>query len=345
MKKKLLGALLTGAMVVSMFTGCGSNTASDNTSSANETKAETSAEASEETKDTFKPTNNITFNVSSKAGGNSDLITRTMTDICTKEGLADQPFVIVNNTDGGGNIVRINTHDTNDPDHTLLCFSSGDMQSMLDSDIGLTVDDFAPIAIMAADKQLIFGQADGKYTSFEDIKAAIDNGEKINVGGTKSNEKSTFDMFVKEIGAEDSFNYMFYDSSAESITALMGGHIDLCMGSPAAAVTYVESGDIAPVIAFSDMRFSAPLDGAPTMEELGYNVVQSPMWRGVIASDKMSEEAQEYWNSVFEKVTETDAWNDYLNTYLLSPYYQDLESTREIMKQSQEDYLASKDAE
>ncbi len=123
----------------------------------------------------------------------------------------------------------------------------------------------------------------------------------------------------------------------------MGGHIDLCMGSPAAAVTYVDSGDITPVVAFSDTRFNAPLDGAPTMEELGYQVVESPMWRGILAPGTMSEEAQQYWSDTFGKVAGSEAWQKYLDTYLLSPYYQDLESTREIMKQTQADYLASKE--
>lgn len=335
MKKRILGNVLTGIMAAAMLAGCGAGTG---TTQPAATQANDTAAVS-----AFTPTNNITYNVSSKAGGNSDLITRTIADICTKEGLVKKPFVVVNNTDGSGNIIRITTHDTKDPDHTLLCLSSGDMQSMLDSEIGLTIDDFAPIAIMAADKQLIFGQTGGAYTSFDDIKAAIDSGKKLNVGGTKSNEKTVFDMFVEEIGAADKFNYMYYDSSAESVTALMGGHIDLCMGSPAAAVTYVQSGDITPVIAFSDTRFSAPLADAPTMEELGYGVVESPMWRGIVAPGTMSEEAQQYWNDTFAKVAETESWQTYLDTYLLSPYFQDLQSTRDIMKQTQEDYLASKE--
>lgn len=338
MRKSILRVALTGVMVSAMLAGCSSTAAKTETAAAT-AAGETAAKAA------FTPSNNITYNVSSKAGGNSDLITRTIADICTKEGLVEKPFVVVNNTDGSGNIIRITTHDTKDPDHTLLCLSSGDMQSMLDSEIGLTMDDFAPIAIMAADKQVIFGKVGGNITSFDDIKAAIDSGVKLNVGGTKSNEKTVFDMFTEEIGAAASFNYMYYDSSAESITALMGGHIDLCMGSPAAAVTYVESGDITPVIAFSDTRFNAPLDQAPTMEELGYKVVQSPMWRGVIAPDTMSEEAQQYWSETFGKAAETEAWKKYLDTYLLSPYYQDLESSREIMKQTQVDYLASKNKE
>lgn len=289
----------------------------------------------------FVPENSITFNVSSKAGGNSDLLIRTITDICTKEGLVTEAFVVNNNPDGMGNIVRIETHNSIDPDHTLLCFSAGDMQAMLGSDVGLKVDDFAPIATMAADKNLIFARAGGKYTSFEDVKAAIDAGTKINVGGTNSNEYTVFNMFTEELGKSDMFNYMFYDSSAESITALLGDHIDLSMGSPAAAIAYVESGDIVPIVALSDERFAAPLDAAPTMEELGYNVVQSPMWRGIIASDSMSEEAQRFWSETFGKVCQTEAWQEYLGTYLLSPYYNDLESTREIMLQTQADYFAN----
>lgn len=343
MKKKQVALLMAGVLAIAtMMTGCGGSDSSGTAAPA-PAESEASSEGGESeaaSASSFVPENPITFNISSKAGGNSDLIIRTIADICTREGLVKETFVVNNNADGGGNIVRIETHDTDDPDHTLLCFSSGDMQSMLDSDIGLKVDDFAPIATMAADKQLIFAKADGKYTAFEDVMAAVEAGTKINVGGTKSNEKTAFDLFAEEIDKTDMFNYMFYESSSESITALLGDHIDLAMGSPAAAISYVESGDIIPIVALSDERFMAPLDTAPTMEELGYNVVQSPMWRGIIAPGTMSAEAQQYWSEIFEKVTETEAWQEYLNTYLLSPYYNDLETTKEIMLQTQADYLA-----
>lgn len=334
--KKLTALSLSTLLALSMLTGCGSKEIEMTKTSATSEKDEESVEEVA----SWTPENTITYNVSSKAGGNSDLIARTIADICTKEGLVKETFVVNNNTDGSGNIVRIETHDTDDPNHTLLCFSSGDMQSMLDSDIGLTVDDFAPIATMAADKQLIFARVGGKYTTFEDVMAVVESGTKVNVGGTKSNELTAFNMFATEIEKNDMFNYMMYDSSAESITALLGDHIDLAMSSPATAISYVESGDIVPIVALSDERFMAPLDTAPTMEELGYECVQNPMWRGVVASASMSDEAQKFWSETFRKVTETDAWQEYLDNYLLSLYYNDLETTREIMKQTQEEYLA-----
>ena len=348
--KKLTVVSLGAVLACSMMAGCGSTETASN-SETNTTQKEAASEDSEdkteevaekETTSTWAPNSTITFNISSKAGGNSDLFTRTISDICTKEGFVEPTIVINNNSDGGGNIVRIETHDTTDPDDTLLCFSSGDMQNMLDSEIGLTVADFAPIATLAADKQLIFASTNGQYQSFEDIMAAIESGTKLNVGGTKSNEMTAFDMFADEIGRKDGFNYMMYDSSSESITALMGGHIELAMGSPAAAISYVESGDIIPVVALSSERFDAPLDIAPTMEELGYQVVENPMWRGVVASASMSEEAQQYWSDVFKKVSESDAWKEYLSKYLLSPYYNDLETSRQIMMDANDAYLADK---
>lgn len=345
--KRLVALSLGMMMAVSVLSGCGSQNGGSNASSdtAEAPAQEAEDNASEEGASTFTAKNTVNFNVSSKAGGNSDLFSRTITDICTRNGLVDANFIINNNTDGSGNIIRITTNESQDPDHTLLCFSAGDMQSMLDSDIGLTVDDFSPIAIMAADKQLIFAKAGGKYSSFEDLMAEIDAGTKINVGGTKSNEYTVFNMFTEEIGKSDRFNYMMYDSSAESITALLGDHIDLAMGSPAAAKSYVDSGDIFPIVALSDTRFEAPLDQAPTMEELGYECVQSPMWRGILAPGSMSEEAQEYWSKVFGEVAASDEWKEYLSTYLLSEYYCDLETTRQIMKETQDEYFSSEGQE
>ncbi len=288
----------------------------------------------------FVPTENITFNVSSQGGGNSDIFSRTIADICTKEGIVNKTFVINNNIDGNGNIIRLETSNAADPNHTLLCLSSGDMQAMLDSDVGLDMSDFTPLAIMAEDKQLIFSKVGGSYTSFEALLKAAENGTKLNVGGTKSAEFVVFQMFVKTLGMEDAFNYMMYDSSSESITALMGDHIDFAMGSPAAAKAYVESENIVPVVAFSDKRFAAPLDTAPTMEELGYGVVEYPIWRGIVGPKNMSEKAQEYWSHAFERVSESAEWQDYLSKYLLTSQYCDLETTKETMNQTQETYLS-----
>lgn len=282
----------------------------------------------------FHISGNVDFYVSSSAGGGSDIITRTLTDIASKKGFVDAPFVVYNQPDGNGQISRRTVSTARNADSTLLCFSSGDLTAMIQNG-GLTLDDFRPLVILAADKHLCFVNANGKYKSFQEILDAVAAGQKINVGGTMSDERVVFNMLCEELGT-DAFTYITYGSASESIAALLGNHVDIAISKPAAASQYVLSGDIVPVLALSTTRFTAPFDTAPTLSELGYNDVEYPMWRGVIGAKNMSDEAVAYWADVFKKISETEAWqNDYLAKNLLVSQYMGPEEASAVMYEAQ----------
>ena len=289
----------------------------------------------------FTPNRKIDFYISSAAGGSSDIFTRTIADICKSEGYVTEPFIINNMPDGKGQIARMNVRDTRSPNHTLLCFSSGDFSAMMTTaGSNLKLADFVPVAILAADKHLIFAGKNGKYKSMEELVAGLKNGDQVTVGGTKSDELTAFNMFVEELGYPDNFSYIMYESSSESITAIMGDHVDLAMGKPASGRAYVESGDVIPIVALASERFPAPFQDAPTMVEAGFKLVQFPVWRGVIASKKMSPEALAFWNDAFRKVTETERWKkDYLEKFLLAPNFHNVEESRAAMLKTEKDIM------
>lgn len=332
MKKRIL-SILAALLVAATAAGCGS-TASGSASNGGDSAGE----------EGFTPKGNIEFMVSSSAGGGSDIFTRTITDIISKEGIMDNSFVVNNMVDGNGQISRRQVKDAkgDDANSTLLCFSTGDLSAML-SNGGLTMEDFKPIAILAADKHLVFTNAkSSKYASFEEVVEAAKAGEQIVVGGTASDERNVYDMLTQELGLEDHFSYIVYGSASETITALLGGHIDLGIAKPAASKEYVVSGDITPVLALSSERFGEPFQDAPTTEELGYGVVELPVWRGVIGSANMTDEAVAYWNDVFKQVTETEAWStDYLEKNLLVNNYMNVADTTATMLESEASVLES----
>lgn len=334
MKKRIL-SILAAMLVAVSAAGCGSSNTTEADSSTGDTAAEETA---------FVPEGNIEFMVSSSAGGGSDIFTRTITDIISKEGIMDNSFVVNNMVDGNGQISRRQVKDAkgDDANTTLLCFSTGDLSAML-SNGGLTMADFKPIAILAADKHLMFTNAkSSKYASFEEVVEAAKAGEQIVVGGTASDERNVYDMLTQELGLEDNFSYIVYGSASETITALLGGHIDLGIAKPAASKEYVVSGDITPVLALSSERFGEPFQDAPTTEELGYGVIELPVWRGVIGSANMTDEAVAYWNDVFKQVTETEAWEtDYLEKNLLVNNYMNVEDTTATMLESEASVLES----
>ena len=324
MKKKLMATVLAGVMAVSMLaTGCG---------------------GSKDIKDgKFTPSKSIQWMCTSSAGGGSDIFTRKIGDIMTAENLVNgQTIVVTNKTDGAGEVGRNEVATMkNNADYQLLTFNSGDLMPMVQNTKNRAAN-FRILAIMAVDKQLLFKGQGAKYDKFEDVIAAVQNGEKVVIGGSKGDDIATYQALVAELGvSEDNLTYITYDSTGDAITAALGGHVEYVISKPAAASEYVEAGSLVPILAFSTERYTGNLADAPTLSELGYNDVEIPVWRGVAAPAAMSDEAAAFWSETLKTVSESDAWKTvYIEANKLIPNYMDTATATEYVTQYEADFMA-----
>ena len=324
MKKKLMATVLAGVMAVSMLaTGCG---------------------GSKDIKDgKFTPSKSIQWMCTSSAGGGSDIFTRKIGDIMTAENLVNgQTIVVTNKTDGAGEVGRNEVATMkNNADYQLLTFNSGDLMPMVQNTKNRS-SNFRILAIMAVDKQLLFKGQGAKYDKFEDVITAVQNGEKVVIGGSKGDDIATYQALVAELGvSEDTLTYITYDSTGDAITAALGGHVEYVISKPAAASEYVEAGSLVPILAFSTERYTGNLADAPILSELGYNDVEIPVWRGVAAPAAMSDEAAAFWSETLKAVSETDAWNtEYIEANKLIPNYMDTATATEYVTQYEADFMA-----
>lgn len=323
--KKKIALMLTGVLALSMmFTGCGKKSGNEG--------------------GTFVPDDTINWIVTSNPGGGSDIYTRMISDIMTREDLANgQTIIVSNKTDGNGEIGRNEVAMTKGrkADYTLLTFNSGDLMPMVQNTKNRS-SNFKIIAIMAVDKQLIFK---GKDTSYSDFAAAIkatENGKKVVIGGSKGDDIATYEALIEEIGvSKDHMTYITYDSTGEAITAGLGGHVDFVISKPAAATEYVEAGSLIPVLALSTERYTGNLADAPKLSEIGdYEDVEVPIWRGVAAPAEMSDEAVAFWSEALGKVSESETWKkDYLEKNKLISNYMDTTTATEYVTQYEKDFM------
>ena len=293
---------------------------------------------------TFVPKDTINWTVTSSPGGGSDIYTRIISDIMTKEDLVNgQTIVVTNKTDGGGEIGRNEVANLkgDKANYTLLTFNSGDLMPMVKNTKNRS-SNFKIIAVMAVDKQLLFKS---KHTSYDDFASALEaakGGEKVVIGGSKGDDVATYEAMIEEIGvSKDNMTYITYDSSGDAITAGLGGHVDFVISKPAAATEYVEAGSLIPVLALSNERYTGNLADAPTLSEIGdYENVEIPVWRAVVAPAAMSDEAVAYWSEAFEKVSETDMWkNDYIDKNKLISNYMDATAASEYITGYEKEYM------
>ncbi|MGD9940159.1 MAG: Bug family tripartite tricarboxylate transporter substrate binding protein [Clostridia bacterium] len=293
----------------------------------------------------FAPSKDIEWIVTSSPGGGSDIYTRIITDIMTKENLvAGKTFLVNNKTDGGGEVGRLYASRVAAgaaADHTLLTFNSGDLMPMVKNTAN-RLENFTPIALMAVDKQLLYTGELSKYKNIDEVIAAIKSGANVVIAGSKGDDVATYEMLIKELGlSESQLAFITNDSTSAAITSILGGHVDLVMSKPAAADQYVVAGKLTPVLALSKTRFTGNLASAPKLSEIGnYNDVEYPVWRGVVGPKGMSAEAAKFWSDAFKAVSASDAWQTgYIGKFKLQSSFMDNVEAGAFMAQYQADYL------
>lgn len=322
MKKRSM--VLAAAMAAAIMTGCGESSNSG----------------------PFVPKDNINWVVTSSPGGGSDIYTRMISDIMTREDIVNgQTIIVTNKTDGSGEIGRNEVANTKGKkaDYTLLTFNSGDLMPMVQNTKNRS-SNFKILAILAVDKQLIFKGDSTKYADFDEAIEAAKSGTKVVIGGSKGDDIATYDALIAELGiSKDVMSYITYDSTGDAITAALGGHIEFVISKPAAATEYVAAGSLIPVLALSTERYTGSLADAPTLSEIGdYENVEVPVWRGVAAPAAMSDSAAAYWSEQLRKVAETDTWKtDYLEKNKLIGNYMDMAAATEYVTGYEKEYLES----
>ena len=322
-KKALLA--LAGILAAASLTACGSSDISED--------------------ETFTPSDTINWTVTSSPGGGSDIFTRKIGDIMTKEDMINgQTVIVTNKTDGGGEIGRNETATLkgSKANYPLLTSNSGDLMPMVENTKN-RVANFKPIAILAVDKQLLFKGENTKYADFAEAIEAAKNGTEVVIGGSKGDDVATYEALLAELEIPSNvMKYITYNSSGDAITAALGGHVEFVISKPAAASEYVEAGSLIPVLALATERYTGKFD-APTLSEIGdYEDVEVPVWRGVVASPEMDDAAVAFYSEALKKVSETEEWKtEYLDRNMLISDYMDAATATEYMTQFEADYLAS----
>lgn len=272
------------------------------------------------------------------AGGGSDRNGRTIADIVQKNSFANQPLMVVNKPGGSGAVGNAYTNSKKGSDYTLMTMVGGQAASAIYNKSEVTVDMFTPIAVMAYDAMLLGVTKDAKYSSLEEaVAAAKSSPESVVIGGPNigNEEFYAYKLLEKNTGAK--FKYVSFNGTGDVISAMLGGHIDVGILKPAAAMSQVEAGNINPIVTYTEDRLEGAYATAPTFEELGYPKTSVKVYRAIVGAPDMSDEAVKYWETALKKVSESTEWkDDYIKKNLLVPNFMGSKEAKEFMLADQE---------
>ena len=279
------------------------------------------AEGAQETSGDSYPNRPVEFVAPASAGGGTDTFCRLIVDIINKNDLIDGNIVVVNKPGGGGTVGTAYTTDPGrDGDYTLMALNGAQALGLRASK-EVDASSLTPIATLAMDNVLFVGLAGSMFTDFDDVIAAAKaNPGEISIGVADNLDRLCVEMISQEAGID--VTSVYFDSAGEISSAMLGEHIDFGIMNPNECLGQIEGNMMVPLASFSEERLGGLLADAPTFAELGYPEISFQMFRAIMGGPTMSEEVQQFWAEVFEKVAATDQWKaDYINKRSLDGKY------------------------
>lgn len=120
-----------------------------------------------------------------------------------------------------------------------------------------------------------------------------------------------------------------FNSAAEGITALAGGHIDVSVTTLFSIQPMVEKGMLRFFAVATPQRVGGALAQVPTWREQGIDV-EMGTWRSVIAPGGLAAPQIAFWDDVFSKMTKQDEWRAALEKNYLTDNYLPSAQTRKF---------------
>lgn len=271
--KKRVSILLVLTLVLSIFVGCAKQEVAPATpeAPAQESPAEESAE---EAAKIDYPTKAIQLMVPWSPGGATDVIFRLVAEYAQVE--LGQPIVIVNQAGAGGTVGATQVKDAANDGYFILGGHDHLITSYIEGVADFTYDAFETVSLLTTTPNLMVVHSSAPWnTASEFLEDAKSNPGKYSWAASIGSTSHYFALGILNAGGltTDDVKIVGTPGTNESITAVLGNHVDVCQAQISTAGSYIESGDLKFVGVAHEERLSQAPD-VPTLKELGLDYVQ-----------------------------------------------------------------------
>lgn len=268
----------------------------------------------------WQPNKPINFIIMAGAGGGADQIARFLQSVAEKKHLLNRPLVPINRGGGSGAEALIAVKGTHDPNHTLLVtLNSFFTTPIRQKNLNIDVSTFTPIAMMGVDPFVLWVNKKSGITTFEQWIDTVKKTPGYVVGGTGKGQEDSivFAFLANTYGLK--LKYIPYKGGGTVAKELAGNQIKATVNNPSEAKGFYESGDVVPLVAFSDKRLPA-YPNVPTIKEKGHDFSYYNQ-RAVVGAPGMSPEAAAFYQKVFKEIYNSPEWQGYMKSESLSPLW------------------------
>jgi tripartite-type tricarboxylate transporter receptor subunit TctC len=254
------------------------------------------------------PERPITMLVAFSPGGSMDIAIRTIS--ASAEKYLGKPIAVDNRGGGGGTVAPAVVANAK-PDGYTLCgaTTSGLIRAPLMQKVTFKpLRSFTPIIGFATPQNAIIVAKD---SSFKNLKELLDyakknpNKIKYSTTGPGSSQHHQMELLAHDLGIK--WIHVPYKGTQDAITALLGGHVDVCSAGP--EWVPAKRSELVRVLAVSQEKRSPNFPEIPTLKELGYPTIDEVIF-SIVGPAGMSPQVVHKLESAFARAMDSQEFKN-----------------------------------
>ena len=231
------------------------------------------------------PTRAITMIVPFPPGGVADTTARPTAAALEK--VLKQPVAVQNRPGAGGAVGNAAVANAKPDGYTIVMALSSisvipAADQLFDRKPAYSLDQFAPIALISADPVILTVHPSLPAKSVKElVQLARTRPGQLSFSSSGIYGALHMPMEMFQHAAKIRMRHVPTTGGGPAITTLLGGHVDLTAGGPAAISPHVKAGKLRPLASWGSKRHEHFPD-VPTLKESGYDV-EYLIWAGMFA--------------------------------------------------------------
>ncbi len=261
----------------------------------------------------WQPSQNINYVIGVAPGGSVDLYARGIKQGLDSLKLVNGQTVIAENKPGAAGLLALQQLQRNRGNaHHLSTFHTGAVAGQVTGMLKADLREFVPVAMLVEETTLFAVGSDSPLKSAQDVLQALKRDPaslKMAVAPARGlNLHLALAKPLKLAGVDVAkLTVVPFRSSADSMAALLGGHVDLVAATGPTVVPLAQAGKVRMLVSCAAQRGGGPLAEVPTWRELGI-AAEYASYNGVLLPGGVDAEQIRFWDGALRQVSNSPEW-------------------------------------
>ena len=283
----------------------------------------------------WQPQKPVEIVVGTSPGGGQDTSARFIQKLIQERQLVNVPSAIVNKPGGGSSIgyAYLNQHPGDA--HYLMLLTVPLVTNHILGLSDIAPGELTPISVLFDDYIVATVAPNSPIKSGRDL---IDRLKKdpfsvsIGIPSLTGGGNFAIVMVAQAAGVDPrKLKSVVFKSGGDSVTALLGGHIDVMMSTTAAPLAQRKQGKARIIAVAAPKRMPGLISDVPRWAEHGASVIFSN-WRAIVGPRGLTRSQVQYWEGVFQKLVSEPQFKEDLERNLWVSNFKGSDETRKFLQ-------------